>query len=88
MMTTRPVEDLGVVVSRGIPVTFVLGEWDHFRLDETAFRRAGRAAAAAAGTPPPRWVLVRRAHHLVSLHRPRAYTRAVLGALGAQRSDR
>lgn len=83
MMTTQPIEDLGVVVARGIPVTFVTGEWDHFRLDETAFRRAGFAAAAEAGTPPPRWVLVRRAHHLVSLHRPGAYTRAVLAALRA-----
>lgn len=81
MVEATPLEDLRVVVGRGIPVTFVTGEWDHFRLDEAAFRRAGREAAGSSGTRPPRWVLVRRAHHLVSLHRPRAYTRALLDTL-------
>ncbi|TNU73860.1 alpha/beta hydrolase [Miniimonas arenae] len=75
-----PLADLAVVLDRGIAVTFVQGEWDHFRIDERAFRRVAARRA--------RWVVVRRAHHLVSLHRPRAYTRALLDALGRVDGDR
>ncbi|HCX86034.1 MAG TPA: alpha/beta hydrolase [Micrococcales bacterium] len=75
-----PLADLAAVLDRGIAVTFVQGEWDHFRIDERAFRRAAARRA--------RWVVVRRAHHLVSLHRPRAYTRALLDALGRVDGDR
>lgn len=68
-----PVRDLRTVVERGIPVTFVQGEWDHFRVDERTFRRVG-----GEGT---RWVRVRRAFHPVGLHRPTAYTRALVDVL-------
>lgn len=73
MLAADPLGDLETVLSRGGAVSFVQGEWDHFRADEREFRRvaAGRA----------RWLLVHRAHHLVSLHRPRAYLRALLDEL-------
>lgn len=54
------------------PVWLVNGQWDHFRLQE-------RRLLAAA--PDARLVVVRGATHLVSLVRPVAFTRVLLGAL-------
>ncbi|GMA32269.1 alpha/beta fold hydrolase [Litorihabitans aurantiacus] len=74
VLAANPLADLAALEDRGLPLRFVIGEWDHFRLDERAFRAAAPSAS---------WVLVRRANHLVSLHRPRAYGRALLDALEA-----
>lgn len=71
---TDPVVDLAELERRGLLVRFIVGEWDHFRIDERRFRSAAPSAT---------WVLVRRANHLVSLHRPGAYGRALLDALRA-----
>ncbi|PFG18959.1 alpha/beta hydrolase family protein [Serinibacter salmoneus] len=73
LLPLDPLGDLERVLMRGMDTTFLIGEFDHFRLHEREFR------AVAAGRA--RWVLIRRAHHLVSLHRPRAYNRALLGEL-------
>lgn len=74
MRAVDPLADLRAIEASGVPVTFVMGGWDHFRVDERAFRVAA---------PSARWVLVHRGNHLVSLHRPRAYGRALLDALSA-----
>ncbi|WP_430646605.1 alpha/beta fold hydrolase [Agromyces sp. GXS1127] len=55
-----------------VPIWFVNGRLDHFRLEE---RRMLRAAADA------RLVHIEGATHLVSLARPDAFTAAVLGAV-------
>lgn len=73
MREMDPIADLRTVVDRDIPVAFIQGEWDHFRINERQFREA-------AG-PNARWYRVRRAVHMVSSHRPRAYTAAFLRAL-------
>lgn len=73
MLRAAPLTDLEAVLQRGVPVTFLQGELDHFRLHERRFRQVARGRA--------RWVLIRRAHHLVSLHRPAAYTRALVEEL-------
>ncbi len=72
VLRTDPLADVAAMERAGTPLRFVVGEWDHFRLDERAFR---------AAAPSATWVLVRRANHLVSLHRPEAYGRALLDAL-------
>ena len=72
VLATDPLADVAAIVRSGVPLRFVVGEWDHFRIDERAFR---------AAAPSATWVLVRRANHLVSLHRPDAYGRALLDAL-------
>ncbi|WP_158277154.1 alpha/beta fold hydrolase [Serinibacter arcticus] len=74
VLAADPLADVAALEERGLPLRFVIGEWDHFRLDERSFR---------AAAPSATWVLVRRANHLVSLHRPRAYGRALLDALSA-----
>ncbi|WP_158292542.1 alpha/beta fold hydrolase [Serinibacter arcticus] len=72
VLKTDPLADVAALERSGVPLRFVVGEWDHFRLDERAFRAAAPSAS---------WVLVHRANHLVSLHRPAAYGRALLDAL-------
>jgi pimeloyl-ACP methyl ester carboxylesterase len=72
VLRTDPLADVAAIERARTPLRFVVGEWDHFRLDERAFR---------AAAPSATWVLVRRANHLVSLHRPEAYGRALLDAL-------
>lgn len=69
MAHSRPLADLARIT---MPVTFLNGSWDHFRTHERAFLRAARDAEL---------VLVPRANHLVSLHRPLAYDRALLEIL-------
>lgn len=69
MRRTDPVGDLRRI---RCPVWLVNGQWDHFRLQEGAFRRA---------TPDIRVVTVRGASHLVSLVRPVAFNRVLLTAL-------
>jgi pimeloyl-ACP methyl ester carboxylesterase len=64
-----PVSDLGRIAC---PVWLVNGQWDHFRLQVGAFKRAA---------PGARVVTVRGATHLVSLVRPVAFNRVLLGAL-------
>ena len=64
-----PVADLGRI---RCPVWLVNGQWDHFRLQAEAFRRAA---------PGARVVTVRGATHLVSLVRPVAFNRVLLEAL-------
>lgn len=73
MLEAKPLEDLRAVVDQDIPVAFIQGEWDHFRLHEGRFRDV-------AG-PDARWYRIRNAIHMVSSHRPRAYTRALLQAM-------
>lgn len=72
VLGTDPLADVAAIQRSGVPLRFVVGEWDHFRIDERAFR---------AAAPSATWVLVHRANHLVSLHRPDAYGRALLDAL-------
>ncbi|WP_395243289.1 alpha/beta fold hydrolase [Agromyces sp. MMS24-K17] len=55
-----------------VPVWFVNGRYDHFRLEERRMLRAARDA---------RLVVVPGATHLVSLGRPEHFTAAVLGAV-------
>lgn len=55
-----------------VPVWFVNGRFDHFRLEERRMLRAARDA---------RLVVVPGATHLVSLGRPEHFTAAVLGAV-------
>ncbi len=55
-----------------VPVWFVNGRFDHFRLEERRMLRAARDA---------RLVVVPGATHLVSLARPEDFTAAVLGAV-------
>ena len=69
MRTVRPIDDLARITC---PVWFVNGRWDHFRAQERAFVRA---------CPTARLVIVRGATHLVSLTRPVAFNRVLLGIL-------
>ena len=62
----------GALAGIDVPVWFVNGRFDHFRLEE---RRMLRAA------PCGRLVVVPGATHLVSLTRPDAFTAVVLGAV-------
>jgi pimeloyl-ACP methyl ester carboxylesterase len=62
----------GALAGIDVPVWFVNGRFDHFRLEE---RRMLRAA------PRGRLVVVPGATHLVSLTRPDAFTAVVLGAV-------
>ena len=62
----------GALAGIDVPVWFVNGRFDHFRLEE---RRMLRAA------PRGRLVVVPGATHLVSLTRPEAFTAVVLGAV-------
>lgn len=55
-----------------VPVWFVNGRFDHFRLEERRMLRAARDA---------RLVVVPGATHLVSLARPEEFTAAILGAV-------
>ncbi|MDF2575788.1 MAG: alpha/beta hydrolase [Agromyces sp.] len=55
-----------------VPVWFVNGQFDHFRIEERRMLRA---------TPDARLVVVPGATHLVSLVRPEEFTAAVLGAV-------
>lgn len=55
-----------------LPVWLVNGRWDHFRLFERSYVRAGRDV---------RLRVVPRARHLVSLDQPVAFTRLVLEAV-------
>lgn len=77
MREVDPIADLRCAVERDIPIAFIQGEWDHFRINERKFREV-------AG-PQARWYHVRRAVHMVSSHRPRAYTAAFLRALETTR---
>ncbi|WP_166879929.1 alpha/beta fold hydrolase [Salinibacterium sp. ZJ450] len=67
-----------------VPVLFVNGRLDHFRL---------QAASYLAATPRGRLVTVAGASHLVSIVRPREFTEALLdgyaeATVGAQESER
>nr|WP_043350172.1 alpha/beta fold hydrolase [Beutenbergia cavernae] len=73
LLAVRPLDDLARI---DVPVTFLLGGWDHFRTEQSAFERAARRGDV---------VVVPRATHLVSLHRPLAYDRALLGILDRDR---
>ncbi|GAA4381832.1 alpha/beta fold hydrolase [Agromyces bauzanensis] len=55
-----------------VPVWFVNGQFDHFRIEERRMLRAARDA---------RLVVVPGATHLVSLARPDEFTAAILGAV-------
>ncbi|WP_448809869.1 alpha/beta fold hydrolase [Agromyces bauzanensis] len=55
-----------------VPVWFVNGRFDHFRIEERRMLRAARDA---------RLVVVPGATHLVSLARPEEFTAAILGAV-------
>ncbi|MBM7504634.1 alpha/beta fold hydrolase [Agromyces aurantiacus] len=55
-----------------VPIWFVNGRYDHFRLEERRMVRAARDG---------RLVIIDRATHLVSLVRPDDFTAAVLGAV-------
>lgn len=72
MRDATPLADLVNITRSGIPVTFITGGFDHFRLDERAF-------LAAAGDPPV--LRIPTANHLVSLHRPHEYGRALVTVL-------
>lgn len=52
-----------------VPIWFVNGRWDHFRIHEERFLRAARHG---------RLVIVPRAHHVVSLVQPVAFGRILL----------
>lgn len=52
-----------------VPIWFVNGRWDHFRIHERRFLRAARTGHLT---------IVPRAHHLVSLVRPVAFSRIML----------
>lgn len=62
----------GALAGIDVPVWFVNGRFDHFRLEERRMLRA---------TPRGRLVVVPGATHLVSLTRPDAFTAVVLGAV-------
>lgn len=71
----RAVGELDVersVAAVEVPIWFVNGRYDHFRLDERRMVRAARDG---------RLVLIRGATHLVSLVRPDDFAAAVLGAV-------
>ena len=72
MRDATPLADLVNITRSGIPVTFITGGFDHFRLDERAF-------LAAAGDPPV--LRIPTANHLVSLHRPHEYGEALVTVL-------
>lgn len=74
MKRLDPVADL---TCAACPVWLVSGRWDHFRLDERAYRKA---------RPDARVVVVPGATHLVTLVRPVQFTRVVLEA--AAEADR
>ena len=74
MQRATPLADLVRISEAGVPVTFITGRFDHFRLDERAF-------LAAAASPPVRKIPT--ANHLVSLHRPQEYGQALIGLLNA-----
>lgn len=70
--TLRPLGDLPAITC---PLWLVNGRWDHFRRQERAYLLAASNSASA------RLVVVPGASHLVSLVRPAAFTRVLLGAL-------
>ncbi|MFF2621847.1 alpha/beta fold hydrolase [Oerskovia jenensis] len=68
-------DPLAALSTTDSPVWFVNGRWDHFRFGERAYLDAARAGGARAEL-----VVIPGAKHLVSLDRPVAFNRAVLGA--------
>ncbi|GAB3617004.1 alpha/beta hydrolase [Okibacterium endophyticum] len=69
--TTKPLKSLSAY--RG-PLWFVVGGFDHFRIDARAYRRV---------RPDAPYIVVPRATHLVSLVAPDAFTAIVRDAAGA-----
>ncbi|UOQ89385.1 alpha/beta hydrolase [Agromyces endophyticus] len=65
-------DPLGALAQVRVPVWFVNGRFDHFRLQERRLLNA---------TPDARLVIVPGATHLVSLTSPDAFTAVVLGAV-------
>jgi pimeloyl-ACP methyl ester carboxylesterase len=61
-----------------VPVWFVNGRFDNFRLSERRFRRAAGAACRGLTVIPG-------AGHMANLDRPAAYTREIYRALDALR---
>jgi pimeloyl-ACP methyl ester carboxylesterase len=79
MASVRPLSAIGRV---RVPILFVNGRFDHFRLEE---RRYLQAALNRPGLPPS-WsqlAIVPRASHLVSLTRPQEFTRILVTAAQA-----
>ena len=70
----RRLDTVGDLSRTTCPVWLVSGRWDHFRLDERAYRRA---------RPDAHVVVVPGATHLVTLVRPTAVNRIVLEAAAA-----
>jgi pimeloyl-ACP methyl ester carboxylesterase len=79
MASVRP---LAAIARIRVPILFVNGRFDHFRTEE---RRYLRAAQRRPGLPPS-WsqlAIVPGASHLVSLTKPREFTRILVTAASA-----
>jgi pimeloyl-ACP methyl ester carboxylesterase len=79
MASVRP---LSAIARIRVPILFVNGRFDHFRMEE---RRYLRAAQRRPGLPPS-WsqlAIVPGASHLVSLTRPQEFTRILVTAASA-----